>query len=210
VKSRIKPTKGEKSRSAIIEQAAVLFNKRGFDGCSIQDIVGATGFEKGSIYGHFSSKEELALAAFDFAWEVTLEKRFEDLDEIADAVDKLRKHVDNFVETMPSFPGGCPLLNSATASYDGNTALRTRSQRALDGWIKKICLIIEDGKSRKEIRESVDARQVAMHVISLLGGSAAMDRVSKKPEAIKFAQRHLKAYFESDVRINSPKRRRPS
>ncbi len=116
-------TKGEKTRLHIIAKAAVLFNQRGFEGCSMQDIVDAVGLEKGSIYGHFSSKEELALEAFDFAWGDTVEKRMGNLDTVNDAVDKLKLHVKNYVNT-PSFSGGCPWLNLAVDSDDGNQALR--------------------------------------------------------------------------------------
>ncbi len=48
----------------------------------MQDIVEAAGLEKGSIYGHFSSKEELALEAFDFAWGDTVQKRLGNLDSV--------------------------------------------------------------------------------------------------------------------------------
>src|SRR6201996_2073291 len=95
-------SKGEKTRQKIVAKAAVLFNQRGFEGCSMQDIVEASGLEKGSIYGHFSSKEELALEAFDFAWADTVQKRMGNLDTVDNAVDKLKLHLRNCVE-IPSF-----------------------------------------------------------------------------------------------------------
>ncbi len=54
-------TKGERTRQKIVETAAVLFNQRGFAGCSMGDIVEASGLEKGTLYGHFSTKEELRI-----------------------------------------------------------------------------------------------------------------------------------------------------
>ena len=59
--------KGELTRERIIAQAAPLFNQRGFAGCSMQDVMEATGLEKGGLYRHFSSKEELAAEAFRYA-----------------------------------------------------------------------------------------------------------------------------------------------
>jgi TetR/AcrR family transcriptional repressor of nem operon len=67
-KTKATATKGERSRQKIVEIAAVLFNQKGFAGCSMGDIVEASGLEKGTLYGHFSTKEELALLAFDYAW----------------------------------------------------------------------------------------------------------------------------------------------
>ncbi len=59
--------KGEATRQRIIAEAAPIFNQRGFDGCSMQDLMTATGLEKGGLYRHFSNKEELASEAFRFA-----------------------------------------------------------------------------------------------------------------------------------------------
>ncbi len=61
-------SKGEATRQRIIALAAPLFNQHGYNGCSLNDIMEATGLEKGGIYRHFESKEELAAEAFDFAW----------------------------------------------------------------------------------------------------------------------------------------------
>src|SRR5215469_4932825 len=72
--SRLMP-KGQKTRERIVAEAASLFNQRGFEASSMSELKEATGLEKGGIYRHFSSKEELAAKAFDYAWKVTLGTR---------------------------------------------------------------------------------------------------------------------------------------
>src|ERR1700753_1549945 len=129
-KSKAAVTKGERSRQKIVESASRLFNQKGFTGCSMGDIVAASGLEKGTLYGHFSTKEELALLAFDSAWRDTSNKRLRNVDAVSNAVGNLKLHIDNYVNT-PSFPGGCPLLNFAVDADDGNLALRTRVRKAL-------------------------------------------------------------------------------
>jgi TetR/AcrR family transcriptional regulator, transcriptional repressor for nem operon len=124
-KTKASVAKGERTRQKIVETAAVLFNQKGFTGCSMGDIVAASGLEKGTLYGHFSTKEELALIACDYAWKDTSDKRLRNVETTSNAVDKLRLHIENYVST-PSFPGGCPLLNFAVDADDGNLALRTR------------------------------------------------------------------------------------
>src|SRR5262249_59322127 len=59
--------KGEATRRLILERAAPVFNQRGYAGASMSELVEATGVEKGGIYNHFGSKEELAVEAFDYA-----------------------------------------------------------------------------------------------------------------------------------------------
>ncbi|MDO9376148.1 MAG: TetR/AcrR family transcriptional regulator, partial [Ferruginibacter sp.] len=59
-------TKAEKTRNFIVEQTAPIFNKKGYAGTSLTDLTEATGLTKGSIYGNFANKDEVALAAYDY------------------------------------------------------------------------------------------------------------------------------------------------
>ena len=48
-------------RDQLIKSAVDVFHARGFNGCSVQDIVDAAGVPKGSFYNHFDSKEALGV-----------------------------------------------------------------------------------------------------------------------------------------------------
>ncbi len=58
-------TKAERTRQYIIASTAEIFNKKGYEGTSLTDLTSATKLTKGSIYGNFRNKEEVAAAAFD-------------------------------------------------------------------------------------------------------------------------------------------------
>jgi TetR/AcrR family transcriptional repressor of nem operon len=204
-KTKASVTKGERSRQRIVETAAVLFNQRGFTGCSMGDIVAASGLEKGTLYGHFSTKEELALLAFDYAWNETSGKRLRNVETVSNSVDKLRLHIDNYVNT-PSFPGGCPLLNFAVDADDGNLALRTKVRKALKGWEDLLAKIVEDGQSAGEINPEIDPHSVANLVISMLEGATVVARIDKRSAALDDAQRHLSQYLETAVRLRTGSR----
>ena len=201
-KTKVSVTKGERTRQKIVETAAVLFNQRGFTGCSMGDIVAASGLEKGTLYGHFSTKEELAVLAFDHAWQETSDKRLRNIETVSNAVDKLRLHIDNYVKT-PSFPGGCPLLNFAVDADDGNLALRTRVRKALKGWEGLLAKIVEDGQSAGEINPEIDPHSVANLVISILEGATVVTRINKRSAALNDAQRHLSLYLDTAVRLRT-------
>lgn len=49
----------------LLEHAAALFARRGFDGASVRDIVGPVGMLPGSLYAHFANKEQLLLAVYE-------------------------------------------------------------------------------------------------------------------------------------------------
>src|SRR6516165_614441 len=82
--------KGEHTRQEIIREAAPIFNRRGYDGAALSDLMKATGLEKGGIYRHFDSKEALAAEAFDYAWEEAFQERVRDLGSISGSVDRLK------------------------------------------------------------------------------------------------------------------------
>jgi TetR/AcrR family transcriptional repressor of nem operon len=191
--------KGELTRKKIIEKAAPLFNKKGFNGCSMQDISAATGLEKGSLYTHFSSKEELASEAFDTAWAESCKARTGNLDHVSGSIEKLQLHIDNFVR-KPPFAGGCPLLNTAIDADDGNPALYHKAQEALAAWVALLKQIIEQGQKTEEIRGLVDPEAFAMLVISLLEGAFFTSRLQKSKAPLRLVQQHLNRYIEEAVR----------
>ena len=63
---KVSVTKADKTRQFIIEKAASIFNEKGYAGTSLNDLMKATGLTKGSIYGNFENKDEVAVAVFDY------------------------------------------------------------------------------------------------------------------------------------------------
>jgi TetR/AcrR family transcriptional regulator, transcriptional repressor for nem operon len=195
--------KGERTRERIIRQAAPLFNQRGYEGSSMQEIMAATDLEKGGIYRHFSSKQELAAQAFDYAWSEAIKARRHDLGTIENSVDKLEQFISNFVERRGIVPGGCPLLNTATDSDDGNAVLRTRARKALQGWQSFLGSIIASGIRKGEIQPGVEKAKVSNVIIASLEGAIMISRLEQSGEALRDAQAHLQNYLETKVRMKN-------
>ena len=194
--------KGEMTRQRIIEAAAPIFNQRGYAGCSMNDVMEATGLEKGGLYRHFESKEELAAAAFDYAWETVTEPRRRGLKDCATSLEKLLLLVRNFVEPPSrALPGGCPLLNTAIENDDGNPVLREKARGALDEWRSVIAEIVSEGQWRRELRKDVDPVAVATIVISSLEGAIMFSRLEKTREALFTVGKHLEGYLRSLSRL---------
>jgi TetR/AcrR family transcriptional regulator, transcriptional repressor for nem operon len=192
-------TQGEKTRQRIIREAAALLNQYGFSGFSMSELMKATGLEKGGIYRHFDSKEQLAAEAFDYAWQAAINTRMRDLDSIASSVAWLKQFVDNFVNRRPSVPGGCPLLNLAIDADDGNPALRQLALRALRRWQGDLVDVVKRGIARKEIKGGVGAKEVADTVISSLEGALMISRLEGNKHALFGIQSCLNSYFESHL-----------
>jgi TetR/AcrR family transcriptional repressor of nem operon len=195
--------KGEQTRQEIIRKAAPIFNQQGYAGSALSDLMRATGLEKGGIYRHFDSKEQLAAAAFDYAWEETVNARIRDLDSISNKVDRLKQLVANFVERRGIIPGGCPLLNTAIDTDDGNSVLRERARKALRGWRRYLVSLVRAGIKAREIRPKVDEDKLATLIISSLEGAVMVYRLERTEGALRTVQAHLDNYLETEVRVPS-------
>jgi TetR/AcrR family transcriptional regulator, transcriptional repressor for nem operon len=198
--------KGEETRQEIIRRAAPIFNQKGYDGAALSDLMRATGLKKGGIYRHFDSKQELAGDAFDYAWKLAMDGRFEGTEQIPNTVDRLKQIVRNFRDRRTRIvPGGCPLLNTAIDSDDGNPKLRAKARQALSSWLDRMQSIAEEGKRRGEIRSGVDCGELATLIASMLEGSHMMSRLRKNEEPRDLAICHLEEYLETMVRARKSK-----
>jgi TetR/AcrR family transcriptional repressor of nem operon len=198
--------KGDQTRQEIIRKAAPLFNQKGYEGMALSDLMQATGLEKGGIYRHFDTKQQLAAEAFDYAWNLALDTRFEGTQTISNTVDRLKQIVRNFWDHRAGLvPGGCPLLNTAIDSDDGNPRLREKARRALGSWLDRLESIIEQGQRRGEIRSDIDSSEVATLIVGTLEGSLMVSRLQRKDDPRDWASRHLEEYLESKVRAGRAK-----
>jgi TetR/AcrR family transcriptional repressor of nem operon len=198
--------KGEQTRQEIIRKAAPIFNHKGYEGAALSDLMRATGLEKGGIYRHFESKQELAGEAFDYAWGIALDTRFEGTGEIPNTIDRLKQVVLNFRDRRAGLvSGGCPLLNTAIDSDDSNPPLRTRARRALSSWLDRLQSIVEEGRRRGEVRSDVDSAKLATLIVSTLEGSLMVSRLQRNDKPLDLACRHLEEYLESKVRARHSK-----
>lgn len=192
--------KGEQTRRDIIRKAAPIFNQRGYEGAALSELMEATGLEKGGIYRHFDSKEQLAAEAFDYAWRETLDSRIHDLAGIPNAVDRLKQFVANFVERRGVIPGGCPLLNTAVDTDDGNPLLRERARKALTTLRGYIVSAVDAGLQAREIRRGIHSERLATTIISALEGAIMLARLDRSTDALRIVQAHLDEYLETQVR----------
>ncbi|MBX9951639.1 MAG: TetR/AcrR family transcriptional regulator [Candidatus Obscuribacterales bacterium] len=171
--------KGKVTRDMILGKAAALFNSRGYFGASMSDVMNATGLEKGGIYNHFSSKDQLALEAFDFAFQTSSQEVSRHLNTKQKAVDKLLAFVDAFesVAADPPIPGGCPLLNSAVECDDGHPEMKLRVQKAMDVVLATLENLIAKGISEGDIEPSTNSSHLARSIIASLEGGIMLAKL---------------------------------
>jgi len=194
--------RGEGTRENIIRQAATLFNQHGFTGSSMSDVMAATGLQKGGIYRHFESKEQLAVEAFAYAVNLVGRRFAEALEGKTNAIDRLNAIVGVFagLSTDPPVPGGCPVMNAGIENDDGNPALRERAREAMDGLRGLVARVAERGKARGEVRPDVDGDALASVMVSMLEGAVMMSRLYGDDVHVARASAHLRRHLEECVR----------
>jgi len=60
-----KAGRGTATRARIIAVATALFTRHGYEGTSIETVLGETGISRGALYHHFSSKDALFMAVLE-------------------------------------------------------------------------------------------------------------------------------------------------
>ncbi len=182
-------SKAERTRQFIIEKTAPIFNAKGFAGTSLTDLTGATGLTKGSIYGNFENKDEVALAAFDYNFgKITAYMKSKIL-ATENAIDRLLAYplvYKDFLK-IPFLQAGCPLLNTSTEADDTHPMLKERAANALAFWKKSLENQIKRGIRRNEIKPDTNPAEIAIVMMSLIEGAVMQAKVTGRSVELRVA-----------------------
>ena len=186
-------SKSDRTKQFIVEQTAPVFNEKGYAGTSLSDLENVTGLTKGSIYGNFENKDEVALAAFDYNFNrVTLYIKDKILatDNSIQRLLVYPKVYRNFLN-IPFLKPGCPILNTSTEADDTHPKLREKASNALEFWKTSIENQITRGIQRGEINNDTNPTEFAVILMSLIEGSIMQAKVTGKPTELRIAMNYL-------------------
>lgn len=175
----------DRSRAALVENAATLFRRQGYAATGLNQILDEAGVRAGSLYHHFpQGKQQLAAAVVAAAGadiEQLLRRFLATSRSVADIVDRW---IDLLVAGLAGDQrDGCPIEPIATESVNASPLVRAASARAFDGW----CTAIGD-RLRSEGWSDSDAETVALGVISLIEGALILSRIAGDPAALDAAK----------------------
>lgn len=186
-------SKAERTKQYIIEKTAPVFNTKGYAGTSLNDIMEATGLTKGSIYGNFENKDEIALAAFDYNFQSMASYIKSKMYSRTSSIDKLMVYPEIFRDflKLPFLRGGCPVLNTSTEADDTHPLLREKAINALAILKGSLERLLVTGIEKKEIRSSVNVNEFAIVFISLLEGGVMQAKVTGKIATLSITMNYL-------------------
>lgn len=174
-------SKAARTRQFIIEKTAPIFNMKGYSGTSMSDMTDATGLTKGSIYGNFENKDEVAIAAFKY-----------NIKKLQDTFAKAIEKENTFKGKLLVYPrlysdyyhlrvtqGGCPILNTATEADDTHPVLKNNVERAINFWKEKLVFYIEQGILAGEFKaKEINTERTALTIIAIIEGAVMISKVT--------------------------------
>ena len=172
--------KAERTKQAIIEQVAPIFNRKGYAATSLSDLTRTTGLSKGAIYGNFAGKDEVALLAFAHNVAFIRQRLRENLGAADSVRQKLFAYPRTFREIFRQVleGGGCPIVNTAIDSGDVNDQLQAAVRAAIGEWKRAIVALVEGGIESGELTRISNAENTARVLICLVEGGYAMTRAT--------------------------------
>lgn len=186
-------SKSERTKQFIVEKTAPIFNEKGFAGTSLTDLTNATGLTKGSIYGNFENKDDVALAAFDYNFgRVTSFLRDKILAK-ENSVERLLVYPKVYRDFLkiPFLKAGCPILNTSTEADDTHPQLKERASAALSFWKSSLENHVKRGIQRGEIKVDTDPAEVAVIIMSVIEGAIMQAKVTGKSTELRIAMNFL-------------------
>ncbi len=191
-------TKGNATRTKIIERALQLFSVKGYYNTSINDIMEATDLTKGGLYGHFKSKEEIWYAVYEKAVSIWRARVFEGISKIEDPLKRIEQLIDNDMTRYLGadvFEGGCFFLNMLV-ELAGQSA--SMSRQILKGYVRFSRLMrnwLQEAGEKGLLKPGLDHREIASFIVISLNGASAIYTASRDPNIWRQTTVQLKKYL---------------
>ncbi|MFD4596605.1 TetR/AcrR family transcriptional regulator [Streptomyces sp. NPDC058464] len=178
----------------LIESTRELLWERGYVGTSPKAILERAGAGQGSMYHHFTGKQELALTA--------IRRTAEELRATAEAVltgpGTPYERIEAYLRRERDVLRGCP-VGRLTMDPDiiANDELRAPVDETLDRILELIAGIVEEGKEQGEFGPRVDGEEIAATVLATVQGGYVLARASGSPAAFDAGVRGLLSLLRS-------------
>ena len=152
-----------KTKRKIFETSMELFAKKGYDATSVEEITATVGVAKGTLYYHFSSKEEI----FNFLIEEGMKLLKNSIDiktaKLTKASDKIKAIILIQIKVIVKYEN---LITIVLNQIWGNEQRNKFCQQYIFEYVETIRKIIEEGMKNGEIVKG-DSEAIAIEIFGL-------------------------------------------
>ena len=153
-----------KTKRKIFETSMKLFAEKGYEATSIEEITATVGVAKGTLYYHFSSKEEI----FNFLVEEGIKLLQNSIDiktaKHSNYIDKIKAIVLIQIKIITKYED---IITILLRQFWGNEEINKKCQNHVYEYISKIEKIVKEGIENKQIKNG-DARVIASEIYGLI------------------------------------------
>ena len=184
---------GERSRNAILREAAQLATVEGINGLSISRLADAVGMSKSGLFAHFGSKQELQLATIETASALFTEQVIQPALLAPTGLERLRQLAESFLQHVEGnvYPGGC-FFASVAAEMDTHPGpVRDLAVQLTLEWRNQLETAARDAQAEGAIDPSEDPDQLAFEINAYLLLANAQFIVSQEATPINRARRAI-------------------
>jgi TetR/AcrR family transcriptional regulator, cholesterol catabolism regulator len=157
------------SRQEILRTAARLFQQRGYDATSMNDVAAALKLSKGGLYHHFQSKDEILFEIMNHAMEITQERVLNPVRAIADPEERLRALIRLHIEVVLS-PRDREITVMLHENHPLPPALRKRINARKKDYIHFLESLMTEvqSKAQHQARGKVSPRAAAFALLGMI------------------------------------------
>ena len=183
------------SRQEILRTAARLFQQRGYDATSMNDVAAALKLSKGGLYHHFQSKDEILFEIMNHAMEITEERVLAPARAIVDPEARLRALIRLHIEVVLS-PQDREITVMLHENHPLPPTLRRRINTRKKDYIHFVEGLMAEVQRTRQAKGSVSPRAAAFALLGMINwiyqwyrpeGSLQFEDLSQQYTEIFFA-----------------------
>lgn len=186
------------TRSNLLDAALGVIRTKGYAATSVDDICARASLSKGAFFHHFSSKEDLAVAAANY-WSETTGALFADAAYHApeDPLERVLAYVElrkQLVQgELPDFT--CLVGTMTQEVYETNSVIRDACWASISGHADTLVPDIAAAMERYPVAGDFTAESLALHTQAVIQGAFIIAKASGDPQRAVESIDHLKRYI---------------
>ncbi len=192
--------KSEATRLTILQKAFELIYVNGYKTTSVDEIIATTQVTKGAFYYHFKTKDEMGLAIINELMIPNFKNTFiEPFQSVVNPLDAIYNLMENLLiknETL-KVEYGCPASNFTQEMAPWNIEFTRALNQLSQQWENTMIESIEKGKTDGNIKTGVNAKEVAVFVLSGYWGVRNLGKLENSKSVYLVYLKGLKSYFET-------------
>lgn len=173
--------------ATVLRKAAAVFNERGYNGTSIDDLVNATGLSRSSIYDTFGDKHGLFLRSLEHYQQTQSEGQEATLEK----TDSPKKKIHIFFQTAirevltDKKQTGCLMINVTAELGCVDKDIATKASEVIAVMENRLYHWIKEGQAQGEITRKFPARALARYLYNSFTGLKANGKTRPDQDALK-------------------------